>query len=53
MSVKSVGGALYYVSFIDECSRYTVIVPIARKGDTAENFNLFHPWFERKFSCVI
>lgn len=48
MSVSSFTGARYFVSFIDECTGYMNIVPIARKRDVLLQFKRFHAWFERR-----
>ena len=53
MAVKSIGGAEYYVTFIDEYSRYMKVVPIATKGEVLAKFKRFHAWFERKYDCKI
>lgn len=53
MSVESLGGARYYVTFFDECSRYVTVFPIAKKSDVLDKLKLFRPWFERKYDCKI
>ena len=53
MSVASFSGANYFVSFIDECSGYIVILPIAQKSDVAGKFRSFLAWYERKFDCSV
>ena len=53
MPTRSVGCAQYYVTFIDEFSRYITVVPIASKGEVLEQFKKFHVWFERKYNCRI
>lgn len=53
MVVKSLGGSSYFVAFIDECSGYTVVVPIAQKSDVSKQFQRFLPWFERRYDCRV
>ena len=53
MAVKSLGGAEYYVTFIDEYSGYITVFPISRKSDVLDKLRLFRPWFERKYDCKI
>ena len=53
MPTRSLGGAEYYVTFIDEYSRYITVVPIASKGEVLTQFKKFHVWFERKYDCRI
>ena len=47
--MTSMGGSKYYVTFIDEYSRYIVVVPIKAKDEVLEVLKKFHPWFERKY----
>ena len=42
MKVKSLDGSSYFVTLIDECSEYTVVVPIAQKIYVALQFKRFH-----------
>ena len=53
MPVPSPGGSRYYVSFIDEFSRYIIVVPMQYKSEVLEKFTQFHNWFEHKFECKI
>lgn len=53
MSIPSLGGSKYYVSFIDEYSGYITVVPISSKSEVLEKFKDFHQWFERKYGCKI
>ena len=39
--VTSLGGAKYFVSLIDDCSRRCWVYPIKRKGDVFEVFKVF------------
>ena len=41
------------MTFIDEFTRFTVVVPIARKSDVATEFNKFRVWFERRYECIV
>lgn len=41
MSTKSLGGHLYYVTFIDDHSRKTWIYLLNSKGEVFENFQEF------------
>ena len=51
MSVKSLVGSEYYVTFIDEYSGYVTDFQIAKKSDVLQELKLFHPWFECKYDC--
>ena len=53
MGVKALGGAEYYVTFIDLYSGYITAFPISKKSDVLDKLQLFHPWFERKINCKI
>ena len=53
MSTRPIGGSMYYVTFIDEFSRYITVVPITTKGEVLQQFKKFHVWFERKYDCRI
>lgn len=45
MSVRSLGSARYYVTFIEEeSSRYITIIPIARKSDSANSRSTMPGW---------
>lgn len=48
MPCPSLGGSLYYVSFVDECSRYVRIIPIQKKSDVAQEFHKYLDWVERR-----
>ena len=52
-STRSIGGSMYYVTFIDEFSRYITVVHIAAKGKVLKQVKKFHVWFERKHDCKI
>ena len=53
MSVESLGGSRYYVTFIDEYSRYVTVLPMAKKSEVLDKLKLFRPWFERKYDCKL
>lgn len=53
ISCPSLGGNLYFVTFIDEHSGYIRVEYIRRKSEVAGKFCLFHAWLERKFNCVL
>ena len=42
MSVNSFGGSRYYITFIDDYSRYTYIYFIKKKSEVLEKFKEFH-----------
>ena len=44
MSVSSLGGSRYYVSFIDDYSRYTFIYFMKNKSEVLEKFKEFHTY---------
>jgi len=49
----SVSGARYFVTFIDEVTRFVTAVPIKRKSQVLECFKEFKVMFERQFNCTI
>lgn len=53
MSCSSLGGSLYYVSFIDECSGFLRIAPIQRKSAAASEFKKFLAWLECRADCTL
>ena len=53
MTRKSLGGAQYYVSFIDEMSGYIMVVPIKKKSDVAARFKSYMVWLERRAECSL
>lgn len=53
LPTESVGGSLYFVTFIDEASRYVTVQPIENNSDVKEIFIKYLAWFERKFGCRI
>ena len=53
LAVPSLGSSNYYVTFIDEFSRYINVAPITRKSDVLKRFKKFHKRFERQYDCTI
>lgn len=53
MSVSSLGGSKYFVTFIDEYSGYVNVVPICKKSDVHSNFKKYQVWLERRYDCVM
>lgn len=49
----SVGRHTYYISFIDDYSKYTWIYLIKKKSDVFQVFHNFEALVERKFDCKI
>lgn len=53
MSCMSFSKSRYFVTFIDEYSRFVTVYPLHRKSDLEKLFPTFMAWFERRFHCVI
>jgi len=49
----SVDGFRYYVSFIDECTRFTWIFPMINKGEVYSIFVYFHTFLVTQFSATL
>ena len=49
----SLDGYKYYVSFIDECTRYTWIFPLINKAAVFDNFVAFHAFVSTSFGANI
>ena len=47
MQTRSLGGASYFLTFIDDRSRYTWVYFIRRKGDVFEYFKEFRTMIEK------
>ena len=47
----SINGFRYYVSFIDECTRFTWIFPMKNKGEVYSIFVSFHALLVTQFSA--
>ena len=56
LKVKSFSGALYFVTFIDDCSRKLWVYALQRKDRVPEKFKEFHAMVERqsrkKLKCI-
>ena len=48
MQTRSLGGASYFLTFIDDRSRYTWVYFIRRKGDVFEYFKEFRTMIEKQ-----
>jgi transposase InsO family protein len=46
IGVTSHGGYKYWVSFIDDCSRFKALYPMKKKSDTFDCFKRFKAWAE-------
>ena len=53
IETESVGGARYFVSFIDDYSKWTVVYFMRRKSEVLECFKLFRALAEKHTSTVI
>lgn len=53
MASQSLGGAEYFVNFIEEYSDYTIVQQIKKKSEVLHAFKQFHRWFERLYSCTV
>lgn len=53
MSELSLGGILYFTTFIDECSGWIYVAAVRNKSEVFAEFRKFMVWFERRFDCVI
>ena len=53
MSVSSLGGSKYFVTFIDEYSGYVTVVSMSKKSDVQSHFKKYQAWLERRYDCVI
>ena len=47
------GCSMYYVSFVDDFSRFTWIYLMTRKSDFFKNYNSFHNMVQIQFSTTI
>jgi Integrase core domain/GAG-pre-integrase domain len=50
---QSVSGARYFVTFIDEFTRFVTATPIKTKSMVLESFKEFKVMFEKQFECTI
>ena len=53
MSCTSVGGAHYFVSFVDECSGFMRINPMKAKSEVQYHFKKFLVRIERRSGCTV
>jgi len=53
MQTQSVGGNRYFVTFIDDYSRYTVVYFIKKKSEVFEKFKEFEALVTNHFGCKI
>lgn len=53
MSVNSLGGGRYFVTFIDEHSDYVSVRFIEKKSEVATVIKPFRVWFECCFDCTV
>ena len=47
MQSKSIGGALYFVTFIDDCSRKMWVFALKSKDQLLNTFKFFYAYVER------
>jgi transposase InsO family protein len=48
MPVRSISGGLYFLTFIDDCSRYIILYIISTKDQALENFKRFKAFAEKQ-----
>ena len=48
MQTRSLGGAFYFLLFIDDCTRYTWVYFLRRKSDVFKYFKEFRNMVEKK-----
>src|SRR5882762_6910555 len=53
LSVCTHSGYRYWVSFIDDYTRFCVVFPLTVKSDTVEAFNAFKSYAENHLSAII
>ena len=53
LSVNSIGGSRYFVTFIDNFSRYIVVYPMKHKSEVHQKFTEYRLMFENMFECKI
>jgi transposase InsO family protein len=46
MRTQSIGGARYFVTFIDDCTRYVTAYLMKKKSETLEKFQEYQKWSE-------
>ena len=52
MPLASLGGSRYFVTFIDDYSRWCSVFPIANKSDLLTCFKKWKAAAEKKTNCV-
>lgn len=53
MSTVSLGGARYYISFIDDCTRMLFVYPIKEKSQALQKFIDFRNFVEKQTGASI
>ena len=53
LSVNSIGGSRYFVTFIDNFSRYIVVYPMKHKSEIHQKFTEYRLMVENMFECKI
>ena len=51
--VESINHKEYFVSFTDDCKRYTVIYLMTKKSETFENYLVFEAWLKTQHNAQI
>ncbi len=50
---KSMGGAEYFLTFVDDKTRYVWVYPLKKKSDVFEKFKLWKTMAEKSSGCVL
>ena len=50
MRTATLAGSRYFVTFIDDCTRFTVVYPLKSKGEVFHYFKLYKAWAELQTS---
>ena len=53
MSVSSLGGSRYFVTFVDAFSGYVTVANISKQNDMHLEFRRYEVWLERRYDCKI
>ena len=53
MGEKSMGGAEYFLTFVDDKSHYVWVYPLKKKSDVFEKFKLWKKMAEKSSGCVL
>ena len=51
--IPSLGGSLYFITFIDDFSRWTVVYTMKRKSESLHYFQKFHRFAENHTGCKL